>query len=85
MIAIAVPRLSGFRDSADTAKRQANERTIDSAVSMYIAREGSGAYTAVDLSEFFEDGVTLYDIPGDDDFDITNVDIDADGNWSAGS
>jgi len=41
LIAIAVPRLSGFTGSATTAANDATERTLDGAYAVYLAQEGT--------------------------------------------
>jgi type II secretion system protein G len=49
LAAIAVPRLSGSRESANTAANSANIRTIESALQIYLLEKG-GDYKAATLS-----------------------------------
>jgi len=86
LAAIAIPRLGGFRDTADTAAYQANERTIDSAVAMYLAENGTPTTTAdFDLSEYFAEGTTTLVTETKGTITVSDIEIDTDGAWTAGT
>jgi prepilin-type N-terminal cleavage/methylation domain-containing protein len=86
LAAIAVPRLGGFRTSAETAQKQANERTIESAVQMYIAENGApDAAADFDLSAYFDAAVTTLETDTKGTISVNDVNISPDGSWSAGS
>jgi len=83
LAAIAIPRLGGFRASANTAQEEANERVLESAVQMYIAEHGSNTvHSGISLAPYFDANVTSpLPIPGGT-FDITSVTISTDGSYS---
>jgi prepilin-type N-terminal cleavage/methylation domain-containing protein len=87
LAAIAIPRLGGFRETAETRQQQANERMIDSAVQMYLADKGttglSADGTVVNLTSYFEPDTTTLAIPTNDSVSIVNgVKIKSDGTWT---
>lgn len=41
LAAIAVPRIAGFREDAETAAGESNERMLRTAASMYLAENGN--------------------------------------------
>jgi type IV pilus assembly protein PilA len=84
LAAIAIPRLGGFRKSAEDVQKEANERVIESAVQMYIAQNGApSAATDVNLTSYFDAGVTtLATTKGD--VNVGDVKISPDGSWTKG-
>ena len=58
LLAIAIPRIGGFTDSAERRATEANDRQIESAVSMYNAEFGTDvtpeSATWDQISTFFE-------------------------------
>jgi prepilin-type N-terminal cleavage/methylation domain-containing protein len=58
LLAIAIPRIGGFTDSAERRAKEANDRQIESAVSMYNAEFGTeitpDTATWDQISTFFE-------------------------------
>lgn len=90
LAAIAIPRLGSFRDDANEKAQEANWRTVESAVQMYIAQEGAPAEGTtdedVDLSGYLNDTDLVLRNPvdqtgGDNGTFSGTVDISDDGSW----
>lgn len=79
LAAIAVPRLGGFRESAEAVARQANDRIIQGAIHMYIANGGSGSEWGESAGEtewedYLEEWPEGYpNVTFDDDGEITTT------------
>lgn len=54
LAAIAIPRFSNSTAAANTAKAAADLRTIDSAISMYLANDTTG--TTITIQDLVDDG-----------------------------
>jgi len=82
LAAIAVPRLGGFRDDAETAKQEADVRIMQGAAEMWIAENGtagggttwSSSSTDSAWDEYVDewpDGIDSVEIDGDGDVTVT--------------
>ena len=85
LAAIAIPRLGAFRDDATQSAQEANYRTVESAVQMYIASVGApAAAVEVDLTPYLNDTTLVLQNPVDgtiSNFD-TSVTVQPDGSWA---
>lgn len=84
LAAIAIPRLGTFRDDANKSAQEANYRTVESAVQMYLASEGAPtAALDVDLTAYLNDTTLTLRNPVDGTIsDFTGeVTLSPDGSW----
>lgn len=88
LAAIAIPRLGGFRDSADVMAEVANYRTVESAVQMWIAENGAPTVaTDADLTEYLnETEMKIRETKDTADDDVQDfegwVNVGTDGSWT---
>ena len=83
LIAIAVPRLAGFRDSAQVAADEATAETIEKAANLYVANEGKPGFDVLsnalgDDDDNFEEFAKILEAA-----ELLDLDIDSkDADWS---